>query len=101
MDLKLKRTGSAFPRLDGPDDYLVIEGDVAIGRISKHAGVPERWGWSNEAIPNLGSDRGTCDTLDDATAAFRARWEEMTEEQRNSARDQEYWTKHGRQQTAE
>ncbi|MFL9829079.1 hypothetical protein [Rhodoplanes sp. SY1] len=76
MDLRLRRTeipiGTPLP-----DDYCVMMGERAIGRIMKvqRAGGAVAWFWTFSIFPNSAADRGDADTLGEAKAAFRARVE--------------------------
>lgn len=77
MPLTLRRTN-----LTGSDgqpvenDYTVYEDGKIVGRIylSSHYG-PEEWFWGNNRFPNSANDRGHVGSLEEAKAAFKARWE--------------------------
>jgi hypothetical protein len=87
----LLRKSSAQARIEGwklsqwpDDDYAVVE-DIIVGRIHKEqmpAGL--KWRWFLVCIPEAGPGRpipppneGMADTLDEAKAAFKERYEEV------------------------
>jgi hypothetical protein len=70
MTLALRRTG--------PDDYDVIQAGEIVGRIYRMKADRELWRWTIRLwAPPPGPSGGVCATLDDAMAAFRAKWDEQ------------------------
>jgi len=87
----LLRKSTAQPRIEGwesptwpDDDYAVVE-DTIVGRIYREMilGKP-KWRWFVQQIPEAGPGRpipppnqGMADTLEEAQAAFKKRYEEV------------------------
>jgi hypothetical protein len=81
----LLRTQRAQERIEGrtpvidwkPDDYAIVDGEAVVGRIYRQrlpAGF--RWSWFLQTAPVAPPpNSGSTDTLDEAKAAFRARYE--------------------------
>jgi hypothetical protein len=72
------------PNIWGNDDYAVVE-DTIVGRIYRDMiiGKP-KWRWFLQQIPEAGpgrpippSNQGMAESLDEAQAAFKKRYEEV------------------------
>jgi len=68
------------------DDYAVVDGETVVGRICREklpAGV--KWCWFLQTAPVAPPpNRGSTDTLDEAKAAFRARYQAVRAQWRRS-----------------
>jgi hypothetical protein len=65
-------------RRAGPDDYDVIHDGETVGRIYRMKAERELWRWMIRLwAPPPGPSGGLADSLDEATAAFRAKWDEQ------------------------
>jgi hypothetical protein len=63
-------------RRAGPDDYDVTETDEIVGRIYRMKADRELWRWMIRLWePPPGPSGGLSATLDEAMAAFRAKWD--------------------------
>lgn len=71
----------------GENDFVVIDGAAAVGRIYREMihGEP-RWMWFVQQIPEAGPggpipppNQGMADSLDEAKAAFKARYQQLRE----------------------
>jgi hypothetical protein len=63
-------------RRAAPDDYDVIQEGEIVGRIYRMRADPELWRWMIRLwVPPPGRSGGVSATLDDAMAAFRAKWD--------------------------
>ena len=63
-------------RRAGPDDYDVTETDEIVGRIYRMKADRELWRWMIRLWePPPGPSGGLSATLDEAIAAFRAKWD--------------------------
>ena len=90
MTLLLRRSSAQAriegwdPNISGEDDYAVVD-DTIVGRIYREMilGKP-KWRWFLQQIPEAGPGRpipppnqGMADTLDEAQAGFKKRYEEV------------------------
>ena len=72
------------PSIWGDDDYAVVE-DTIVGRIYREMIIGKlKWRWFLQCIPEAGPGRpipppnqGMADTLEEAQAAFKKRYEEV------------------------
>jgi hypothetical protein len=90
----LLRTQRVQERIEGrtpvidwmPGDYAVVDGETRVGRIRREklpAGV--KWCWFLQTAPVAPPpNSGSADTLDEAKAAFRARYEAVQAQWRRS-----------------
>jgi hypothetical protein len=63
-------------RRGGPDDYDVIHDGETVGRIYRMKADRELWRWMIRLwAPPPGPSGGVSATLDEAMAAFRAKWD--------------------------
>jgi hypothetical protein len=60
------------------DDYAVVDGETRVGRIYKELihGEP-KWLWFLQTVPAPPPNQGMADTLEDAKAGFKKRYEEV------------------------
>jgi hypothetical protein len=78
MSLKLRRPRDHRVATGNPDDWDVLDGERAIGRIFRSASAPQDrpWMWTITGAvvsPRLPS-HGFAETLDEAKAAFAQTW---------------------------
>jgi hypothetical protein len=66
-------------RLDwGDDDYAVVDGETRVGRIYREMLLGKmKWRWFLQTVPATPPNQGVADTLDEAKAAFRQRYEQV------------------------
>ena len=65
-------------RRGGPDDYDVMQDGETIGRIYRMKADRELWRWMIRLwAPPPGPSGGLSATLDEAMAAFSAKWDEQ------------------------
>ena len=63
-------------RRAGPDDYDVIQAGETVGRLYRMKADRELWRWMIRLWePPFGPSGGLANTLDEAMAAFRAKWD--------------------------
>lgn len=87
MPLTMRLIGLVYEDIAGTtDDYLVLDDGVEVGRVQRDVTHDTRWIWTNKVIPNQASDRGEADSRGEAAAAFRARWDALTEAEKDTAR---------------
>ncbi len=73
---KLALTGWT-PTIWDEDDYAIVD-EVKVGRIYQQRIHGElRWVWCLQTNPAPPPNRGIADTLDEAKAAFKQRYEEV------------------------
>ena len=61
------------------NDYVILDGAAVVGRIyldTIHAGP--KWRWFLQTVPATPPNKGVANTLDEAKAAFKVRYEEVT-----------------------
>jgi hypothetical protein len=80
MPLKLRRARDGRATRGTPDDYDVLDGERAIGRIFRSSSAPTNrpWMWTITGAvvaPRLPS-HGFCSTLDEAKVLFATTWRE-------------------------
>jgi hypothetical protein len=84
MTLLLRKT-RAQARIEGldargwsEDDYAVVDGETRVGRIYKEPihGQP-KWRWFLQTVPAPPPNQGMTDTLEEAKAEFKRRYEEV------------------------
>jgi hypothetical protein len=80
MPLVLRRARDGRASAGTPDDYDVVDGERAIGRIFRSSSAPtdRPWMWTITGAvvaPRLPS-HGFCATLDDAKVSFATTWRE-------------------------
>jgi hypothetical protein len=68
-----------FTQLDwGEDDYVILDGTVVVGRIYRESihGEP-KWRWFLQTSPAPPPNQGMANTLDEAEAGFKRRYEQV------------------------
>jgi hypothetical protein len=93
MTLILRRS-SVQARIEGwananrpEDDYAILDNTTIVGRIYREMIIEKpKWRWFIHQIPESGQGRGItppnqgmADTLDEAKAAFKARYQQLRE----------------------
>jgi hypothetical protein len=67
----LRSTWADRPPTNTVDDFLVRDGQKAVGRIYRSSGPQQDWFWGVLDV-EVGSPRGHAASLDEAKAAFKA-----------------------------
>jgi hypothetical protein len=64
---------------EAKDDYIILDGDMSVGRIYKEVHGEARWFWSVNTgpYPAPPPNNGLAKTLEEAKQQFKERYEEM------------------------
>jgi hypothetical protein len=81
------RTGSSQARIQSfervewaDDDYHIVDETTVVGRIYRERLLGEfKWRWFPQVAPATPPNKGTADTLDEAKAAFKKRYEQVAQ----------------------